>query len=110
MALAYRIGMSPEVAVHVYSYAICLAGLGFAALIARQAGLAENRALFPMLPLFLALLVIFPGNAFSEREHLGVALLLPLLVLMAWRAAPIEGRTPSLPVAMLAGLGGSVLV
>ncbi|TGP51654.1 hypothetical protein EN873_18600 [bacterium M00.F.Ca.ET.230.01.1.1] len=110
VALAYRIGMSPEVAVHVYSYAICLAGLGFAALIARQAGLAENRALFPMLPLFLALLVIFPGNAFSEREHLGVALLLPLLVLMAWRAAPIEGRTPSLPVAMLAGLGGSVLV
>ncbi|WP_434724780.1 hypothetical protein [Mesorhizobium sp. RIZ17] len=110
VALAHKIGISPEIAVHVYSYAICLAGLGLAAWIARQAGLAENRALFAMLPLFLALLVIFPGNAFSEREHLGIALYLPLLMLTAWRAAPIDGRTPSLPVALLAGLSGSILV
>ncbi|SFN57282.1 hypothetical protein SAMN03159463_00032 [Mesorhizobium sp. NFR06] len=110
VALAHKVGMSPEVAVHAYSYAICLAGLGFAALIARQAGFAENRALFPMLPLFLALLVIFPGNAFTEREQLGIALFLPVLVLTAWRAAPIEGRVPSVPTAVVAGLSGSVLV
>ncbi|RWM10295.1 MAG: hypothetical protein E5X80_07585 [Mesorhizobium sp.] len=110
VALAHEIGISPETAIHAYSYAVCLAGLGLAAQIARRAGFAENRALFSMLPLFLALLVIFPGNAFSEREHLGTALLLPLLVLTAWRAAPIEGRTPSLPIAALAGLSGSVLV
>ncbi|WP_224546334.1 hypothetical protein [Mesorhizobium sp. CA16] len=110
VALAHKVGMSPEVAVHAYSYAICLAGLGFAGLIARQAGLAENRALFQMLPLFLALLVIFPGNAFTEREQLGIALFLPMLVLTAWRAAPIEGRVPSILPAVLAGLSGSVLV
>ncbi|MDG4878321.1 hypothetical protein P9273_24910 [Mesorhizobium sp. WSM4935] len=110
VALAQEVGISPEVAIHVYSYAICLAGLGFAALLAGRAGLAENRALFRMLPLFLALLVIFPGNAFTEREQLGIALFLPLLVLTAWRAAPREGRVPSAPTAVLAGLCGSVLV
>ncbi|WP_112097223.1 hypothetical protein [Mesorhizobium hawassense] len=110
VVLAHKLGASPEIAIHAYSYAICLAGLGFATLIAKQAGFAENPALSPMLPLFLALLVIFPGNAFSEREQLGIALLLPLLVLTAWRAAPIEGRVPSVPAAVLAGLGGSVLV
>ncbi|WP_027053844.1 hypothetical protein [Mesorhizobium erdmanii] len=110
VALAHTLGLSPEVVIHVYVYAICLLGLGFAALIVRMAGFAEKRALFSMLPLFLALLVIFPGNAFSEREHLGVALLLPLLVMMAWRAAPTGGRAPSLLVAVLAGVCGSVLV
>ncbi|MDX8534605.1 hypothetical protein RFM41_25570 [Mesorhizobium sp. VK25A] len=110
VAVAHKLGMSPEVAVHAYAYAICLAGLGLAALIARRAGFVENRTLFSLLPLFLALLVIFPGNAFSEREHLGTALFLPLLMLTAWRAAPIEGRTPSLPVALLAGLSASILV
>ncbi|MBZ9991770.1 hypothetical protein LB572_32245 [Mesorhizobium sp. BH1-1-5] len=110
VALAQALGLSPEVVIHVYAYAVCLIGLGFAALIARQAGFAENRALLSMLPLFLALLVIFPGNAFSEREHLGIALFLPLLVLMAWRAAPASGARPGMLVAMLAGLGGSVLL
>ncbi|TPI46290.1 hypothetical protein FJW05_15685 [Mesorhizobium sp. B2-9-1] len=110
VALAHKIGISPEIAVHAYSYAICLAGLGLAAWIARRAGFVENRTLFSLLPLFLALLVIFPGNAFSEREHLGIALFLPLLMLTAWRAAPIDDRMPSLPVALLAGLSGSILV
>ncbi|TPM99362.1 hypothetical protein [Mesorhizobium sp. B2-1-3A] len=110
VALAHTLGLSPEVMIHIYAYAICLLGLGFSALIVRAAGFAENRALLSMLPLFLALLVIFPGNAFSEREHLGVALLLPLLVLMAWRAAPTDERAPGPLVVVLAGLCGSVLV
>ncbi|WP_217576380.1 hypothetical protein [Mesorhizobium sp. GbtcB19] len=110
VVLARALGVSPEIVVHVCSYAICLAGLGLAALIARRAGFAENRALFPMLPLFLALLIIFPGNAFSEREQVGIALFLPLLMLTAWRAAPIEGRAPGLQTAVLAGLSSSVLV
>ncbi|MBZ9703848.1 MULTISPECIES: hypothetical protein [unclassified Mesorhizobium] len=110
VALAHALGISPEVVIHFYVYAICLLGLGFAARIARLAGFAENHVLFSMLPLFLALLVILPGNAFSEREHLGVALFLPSLVLAAWRAAPTGGRTPSLPIAVLAGLSGSVMV
>ncbi|ESZ05382.1 hypothetical protein NKH47_01100 [Mesorhizobium sp. M1060] len=110
VALAHALGISPEVVIHLYAYTICLLGLGIAARIARLAGFAENHVLFSMLPLFLALLIILPGNAFSEREHLGIALFLPLLMLMAWRAAPTQGRTPSLSIAALAGLCGSVLV
>lgn len=110
VALAHAFDLAPEIAVHVYVYAICLLGLGFAALIARRAGFAENRALFSMLPLFLALLVILPGNAFTQREHLGVALALPLLVLTAWRAEPPHARMPGLWMAILAGLCASVLV
>ncbi|MDX8525317.1 hypothetical protein RFM68_12425 [Mesorhizobium sp. MSK_1335] len=110
VALAHALGLSPEVVIHLYAYAICLVGLGFAALIAKQAGFAENRTLFSMLPLLLALLVILPGNAFSEREHLGVALFLPSLVLAAWRATPTDGARPGMLVAVLAGLCGSVLL
>ena len=110
VALAHALNLPPETAVYTYVYGICLLGLGFAALIAKRAGFAENRALFSMLPLFLALLVILPGNAFTEREHVGTALLLPLLALTAWRAEPPEGRAPSLWMAIFAGLCGSVLV
>ena len=110
VALAHKLGISPEIAVLGYSYAICMLGLGLAVVIARCAGFAENATLFALLPLFLGLLVIFPGNAFTQREHLGMALFAPLLVLTAWRAAPPEGRTPSLPLALLAGLSGSILV
>ncbi|TPJ74362.1 hypothetical protein [Mesorhizobium sp. B2-7-1] len=110
VALAHALNLAPEIVVYVYVYAICLLGLGFAALIAKRAGFAENRTLFSMLPLFLALLVILPGNAFTQREHLGVALLLPLLVLTAWRAEPPQARMPGRWTAMLAGLCAGVLV
>ncbi|NUS22350.1 MAG: hypothetical protein HOQ25_21610 [Mesorhizobium sp.] len=110
VALARALNLSPEIVVHVYVYAICLLGLGLAAMIAKRAGFAENRALFSMLPLFLALLIILPGNAFTQREHLGVALLVPLLVLTAWRSDLPEGRAPNLWMAIFAGLCASVLV
>ncbi len=110
VALAHAVNLPPEVVMHAYAYAICLLGLGFAVFIARRAGLAENGALAPLLPLFLGLLVILPGSAFGEREHLGTALLLPLLVLMVWRATPAAGPAPGLLVAALAGLCASVMV
>lgn len=110
VATAVALGLPPETLVSAYCYAVCLVGLGFASLIARRAGFAENRMLWALLPAFLAVLLIFPGNAFSEREHLGVALLLPFLALVAWRANPAGMRTPSLPLVVFAGLCGSVLV
>lgn len=110
VALAGWTGLSPEVAVHLYVYGLCVAGLGGAALVARQAAFAENPALLALLPAFLALLTIFPGNSFSEREHIGVALLLPLLVLAAWRASSDTPHTPSLVSGVLAGLCGAVIV
>lgn len=108
--LAGRLGLSPEHAVHAYVYLMVVAGLGFAAFVARSARLVENPGLYAMLPAFLALLVLFPGNSFSEREHLGTALLLPLLVLTAWRASEDRSARPGAWLAMAAGLSGSVIV
>ncbi|MER8835533.1 hypothetical protein [Mesorhizobium sp. M0909] len=56
------------------------------------------------------MLVIFPGNAFSEREHIGVALFMPLLALHAWRARKDPTAQPGFRLAALAGLSGSVLL
>lgn len=56
------------------------------------------------------MLVIFPGNIFSEREHIGVALFMPLLALHAWRAQKEARAQPGFWIAALAGLSGSVLV
>ena len=108
--LAKLLGVVPEYLAHAYTYAVCLLGLGFAALVARRAQFPENPSLLILLPAFLALLVLFPGNSFSEREHLGVALLLPLMVLMAWRASTSRSSEPDWWLAALAGLFGSVMV
>ena len=106
VALAHALGISPEAVIHIYAYAICLLGLGFAVRIASLASFAEPH---PVLDVAAVPGTVdhSSGNAFSEREHLGIALFLPLLVLMAWRAAPTEGRTPSLPIAVLAGLSAA---
>ena len=107
--LAQAFGLAPEIAVEAYSYAIVLLGLSFATWIARQADFAENKVLFGLLPALLALFVIFPGNAFTEREHYGVVLLLPFLALTAWRAEPEARKRPGTGVAALAGVFASVI-
>ena len=83
--LAMHLGLSADLLTATYSYAIVLAGLGFAASIVRRGHMSDWATLRPAAPLVLALFVLMPGNAFSEREHLGTALLLPLIALAAWR-------------------------
>ena len=108
--LANLLGVVPEYLVYAYSYALCIFGLWFASFVAHRARFPENPGLYMLLPAFLALLVLFPGNSFSERENLGVALLLPLLVLMAWRASNDRSSEPQWWLAALAGLSGSMMV
>lgn len=108
--VANRIGVAPEYVVHAYSYGLCVFGLWFAGFIAHRARFVENPALYRLVPAFLALLVVFPGNSFSERENQGIALLLPLLALMAWRAGGDRPSEPQWWLAALAGLSGSVMV
>ncbi len=107
---ANLLGVAPEYLAHAYSYALCVFGLWFAGFIAHRARFVENPGLYRLAPVFLALLVLFPGNSFSERENLGIALLLPLLVLMAWRACDDRPSEPQWWLAALAGLSGSVMV
>lgn len=107
--LAQVLGIAPEITFHLYAYAVCLGGLALAAHILRASGMPERTDLYALLPVVVALLVIFPSNSFAEREQLGVALLLPLLVLMAWRADALANR-PGWLLPIAAGVCGSVIV
>jgi hypothetical protein len=108
--LSVWLGVAPEFTVHFYSYALCAFGLAFAAFIARRADFAENAGLFALLPVFLALLILFPGNAFTQRDHIGAALLAPLLVMTAWRIVAGKQEQPTWQVAVPAGLAGGIIV
>ena len=109
VALAGPLGVAPEILVHAWTYLAALVGIGFAGWIVRRGEFGEARGLARWLPAIYALLVLFPGNAFSQREHIGVCLFLPMLVLMAWRMRAGSPR-PDTTTAVLAGLSGSVLL
>ena len=109
VALAGFLGVAPEILVHAWTYLAAMVGLGFAGVIVRRARFPEETALLALSPVFYALLVIMPGNAFSQREHIAMALFLPLLALTACRARG-KASDPSVGMAVLAGLCGSVLV
>jgi len=110
VALAKFLGIAPEILVHAWTYLAALGGLIFAGLIVRRARFAEAPALFAAAPVVYAMLVVFPGNAFSQREHIGMALFLPMLTLMAWRMRTEAESQPDLWIGLLAGLCGSVLL
>ena len=86
VALAGMLNVAPEILVHAWTYLAAILGFGLACLVVRRAGFPEGSALATLAPAFYALLVLFPGLAFSEREHIGMALFLPLLALLAWHA------------------------
>lgn len=105
--LATSIGIAPEILVHASTYAAALAGLLLAGLVLRRAGFAEAPKLIMAAPAIYALLVLFPGNAFTQREHIGIALFLPMLALMAWR---MRGGVPGAAMSVAVGLCASVLL
>ncbi len=108
VALAHALGIAPEILVHAETYIAALAGLAFAGWIVRCADFEEAGELFIMAPAVYALLVLFPGNVFTQRENIGMALFRPMLALMAWRLR--GGPSPSLPLAVAAGGSGSVML
>ena len=110
VALGEFAGVKPEIAVHAWTYLAAITGLAFAGLVIDRAAFPEGRALLRLAPVFYCLLVIMPGNAFSQREHIGMALFLPFLALTAWRAKSESDAAPSVWIALFAGLSGSVLV
>lgn len=110
VALAQALGVASEYLVHAWTYLLAVAGFLLACHVASRAGFPENAELARLAPAFYALLVLFPGIAFSEREHIGAALFLPLLVLMAWRARADASTRPGLGLALTIGLCASVLL
>jgi hypothetical protein len=103
-------GIAPEIGIYLYTCLAVILGLGLSAIIVRRAGFAENHALLRLLPLFVALFMIFPGNAFTERDHVGTVLFLPLLAIMALRADTTRRVTPGIALIVCAGICGSILV
>ena len=85
VVLAQALGIAPEILVHAWTYLAVLVGLGLSAWIVRRARFEEADAIVAMAPVIYALLVLFPGNVFTQREHIGMALFLPMMALMAWR-------------------------
>ena len=78
VAAAKVSGIAPEILVHAWTYLAALAGLCLAGHVVRRGALPEGASPFAAsLPLFYLMLVIYPGNAFTEREHIGMALFLP---------------------------------
>jgi hypothetical protein len=110
VAAARLLGLAPEIAVQAWTYLAAIVGLVLAGRVVRRAGFTEAPALFELSPAFYAMLVLFPGNAFSQREHIAAALFLPLMALMAWRARVTAISSPSAGLAVLVGLSASTLV
>lgn len=110
VAAARVLGIAPEILVQTWTYLAALVGLSFSGVIVRRAGFSETASLLVLGPAFYAMLVISPGNIFGQREHIGVALFMPLLALHAWRAQKEARAQPGFWIAALAGLSGSVLV
>ncbi|RWL46128.1 MAG: hypothetical protein EOR60_12240 [Mesorhizobium sp.] len=110
VAMAKSLGLAPEILIQAWTYLIALIGVWFSGAIVRRAGFPERASLSALGPAFYAVLVIFPGNVFSQREHLGVALFMPLLALHAWRARKDAEAKPGAAIAAFAGLCGSVLL
>ncbi|MER8700856.1 hypothetical protein [Mesorhizobium sp. M1273] len=110
VAAARWLGTAPEILVEAWTYLAVLIGLSLSGVIVKRAGFTETASLFALGPAFCAMLVVFPGNAFSEREHIGMALFMPLLALHAWRARRDAAAQPDPGLAVLAGLSGSILL
>jgi hypothetical protein len=71
------------------------------------AKLLEPAEKLPLLTVLAAVLTILPAQTFGEREHIALVVFLPLLAVAAARAV---GKSPALPMAILAGIGGGIAV
>jgi hypothetical protein len=69
----------------------------------RRSGLLQDDQFW--WPIGIAVLTVFPGGNFGEREHVAVILMLPLLAAAALRQT---GQVPTLAASLLAGLGAGL--
>ncbi|MDQ0471182.1 hypothetical protein [Labrys wisconsinensis] len=107
VAIARLLALRPEAVVVGLVFAGAAASLALSARILAASGL-RSPARDPWLAaVALFVLLILPGYAFAEREHIAVAAMLPLLAAYAGRTA---GRPPGALLSVLAGIGGGIAV
>ncbi|MBN9073066.1 MAG: GtrA family protein [Rhizobiales bacterium] len=108
MELSYLTGLRAETLVNAYTLLVCLLGSGLTAWMARAGNLLSTRASAWMLLLLFFCGAVLSGNIFSERDHLGAVLFLPLPVLAAWRLSGSASR-PGVRHWLVAGFAGGIL-
>jgi hypothetical protein len=103
--LAHWLGVAPEFMVAFAGFAAIVGSLALCAAILSRARLLE--AIGPLgASIALATLMLLPGKAFDERDHLAAIAGLPFLALLAARAA----KTPvNWPLVIAAGLGAGAM-
>lgn len=107
VAFARWTGLSPELSLYLRGYLVVGIGVGLALYALRRSTLPERVQAPHLLPVSLYLLLIGVGMEFGQREHLGLALFLPLVVVSAQR---LHGERPATAVVVASAAGGAFLV
>lgn len=103
--LARLLGCSSDIAVTLLVTLGCAASVGLTCTILRRGGLVPADSARPVLWGMLVLVSIVPMSSFGQREHIATLAALPWLAALAVRS---EGRSLTLGLALLAGLGGGI--
>jgi hypothetical protein len=101
------LGLSPEFVTNGLVFAMLGTSLWVSARIVARTGLLGPTKAGWVLICATVILTILPAQTFGEREHIAVAMFLPMLAVLAARA---DARTPDLPVLLAAGLGAGLMV
>lgn len=103
---ARAFAVRPEVVVDIFVFAGAALSLWLSATILVRAKLFTREAVFPLVVLFAAALVILPAQTFGQREHIATVLFLPLLALSVVRAL---NRTVPIWFVLAAGVGAGLV-
>lgn len=103
VALGRWLTLPPEPLVVLAILVLTLVSLAASLRILRKGGLLLDDQLW--WPIGIAVLTVFPGGNFGEREHIAAIVMLPLLATAALRQ---NGRAPTLAASLLAGLGAGL--
>jgi hypothetical protein len=99
-------GLSAEAACDLLVAAVAALSLGLASLALGPRFAARHDAP-PLVTVAVVILLVLPGYAFGQREHLGVMLLLPWIAVLAAR---VSGTSPSLWLQVCAGVAGGLSI
>ena len=105
IAIARVLGLPVEVVTDSLMFAAIIVSLAIIASILRNSSVLDGAQSRPLAPLAFAVLAILPMQAFGQREHIAILVLLPLLAVFSVR---MKGEAPSTWMAVVAGCGAGV--
>ena len=105
--IARLTGLSPELVLDCLVFIVSGISLWVSGRILLRAKLLERFESAKLLALVMTVLAVLPAQTFAEREHIAVALFLPMLSVMVVRAA---GGKPSWSDIVVAGVGAGAMI